>query len=150
MIKKIIVLLSILFLLICSNTYGMTVKWDTYTDTEASQLRIYKSTDQVNWDIEVTGIPTSYIASELPDGTANARIYYIMRAYSETLDLESGNSNTVSVFWSNNGDGSVTGITGPAGVGGLQLLDCSLYDGTTDDGSINWDTCSNRFNKPTQ
>lgn len=122
----------------------MTLAWDEYTDTAATDLRIYHSTDQTNWTVLVDSIPTSMVASEIPDNANNQeRVYYMMRGANTTAtpEEESGNSNIVSYFWTTSGGGH----TGPAGVGGISLIDCEPYDSKPDDGSPEWETCSNRY-----
>lgn len=129
-------------LIFSASAFGQTLVWDAYTDTEADSLRIYQSTtgDAGPWTAIVNSIPTDMIASDVPNGPDNTRVHYMMRAHSSGLDVESSNSDTVSFFWTTGGGGS----TGPAGIGGIRLLDCTEYDGVPDDGSDNWDICAGR------
>jgi len=112
-------------MLFCSNVGAMNLKWDEYTDSSSSELRIYESTDPTEprtYTILIPGIPTSDVTVNVPTGPDNTRVYYIIRAYSADLDMESEDSNEVSYYWTTNGGG----ILGPAGVTGLTLIDCGI------------------------
>ena len=134
-----------IFIFIFTTTVGaMTLTWDVYSDPVATNLRIYHSMDNTNWTaILIDDIPTNNIASEIPDGNDNERVYYRMTANDSVNSEESTPSNTVSFYWTTGGSGH----TGPAGIGGLRLLDCNPFDLITDDGSNDWDLCNNRYNK---
>ena len=117
--KKLISFISVVFLFtfLLTTSHAMTVAWDAYTDTEAT---------------------------EIPDNPNDQeRVYYMMRAYDSGEDAESGNSNVISYFWTTGGGGH----TGPAGVGGVSLIDCGPLDNISDDGSPEWDICQGRHNK---
>ena len=144
--KKLISFISVVFLFtfLLTTSHAMTVAWDAYTDTEATDLRIYHSLDQSTWSLLVDSIPTNIVASEIPDNPNDQeRVYYMMRAYDSGEDAESGNSNVISYFWTTGGGGH----TGPAGVGGVSLIDCGPLDTISDDGSPEWDICQGRHNK---
>ena len=144
------VLVSAAVLLITSTVNAMTLAWDVYTDSKATNLRIYQSLDQTNWTILVDNIPTDMVASEIPDHTTDyERVYYMMRAADTTVPTndpkhESPNSNVISYYWTTGGSGH----TGPEAVNGVTLIDCGYYDNIPDDGSSQWDLCMNRHNKP--
>lgn len=141
MVKKTtqIILALILLFAMPLMASAMTLVWDPYSDELADSFTIYHSTDQSNWVELVENIPTSYIATEIPDGADNTRIYYMMRAV--FADGESGNSNVVTYYWTTGGGGH----TGPAAVGGVSLLDCGPLDNIADDGSPEWDICNERY-----
>jgi hypothetical protein len=123
MFKKLFIVL--LIMLFCSNVGAMNLKWDEYTDSSSSELRIYQSTDPTKpreYTILIDNIPTSDVTVNVTTGPDNTRVYYIIRAYSADLDMESKNSNEVSYYWTINGGG----ILGPAGVTGFTLIDCGI------------------------
>ena len=135
----------VLVLLLITSAHALTLAWDPYSDTVTTDLRIYTSIDKTTWSILVDSIPADEVASEIPDNLNDyERVYYMMRAYDSVNDEESGNSNVVSYFWTSGGSGH----TGPAGVGGVRLLDCSSFDAIPDDGSAEWTLCNDRHNKP--
>lgn len=143
--KKLLGILVAAALLFSGTAFGQTIVWDTYTDTEADTLRIYQSsTKPYNWQELTFGIAKDNVAAEVPAGPDNTRVYYKMNAHDSTNDMESSDSDVVSFYWTTGGGGTV----GPAGVGGIRLLDCSTYDSITDDGSPEWDICAGRYNKP--
>ena len=111
-------------MLFCSNAGAMNLKWDSYEDSQVSELRIYQRTTPTGeYTLLDTGlILPSEVTKSIPTGPDNTRVYYIIRAYSSTLNMESENSNEVSYYWTTGGNGSI----GPAGVTGLQLIDCGI------------------------
>lgn len=126
MFKKLFIVL--LIMLFCSNAGAMNLKWDLYedsTEAQVSELKIYQSTDPTEpreYTILIDNIPTSDVTVNVTTGPDNTRVYYIIRAYSADLDMESKNSNEVSYYWTINGGG----ILGPAGVNNLKLIDCGI------------------------
>jgi len=147
MVKKItqIIIVLVLLFAIPLAANALTLAWNSYSDTGATDLRIYHSLDQSEWTLLVDSIPTDMVASEIPDGSVNTRVYYMMRAVdtNPNPDAESGNSNVVSYFWLEGG-----GHTGPSAVGGITLINCGPLDNIPDDGSPEWDICNSRHKKP--
>ena len=142
--KKFLIGILISMFLFTTSASAMTLAWDAYTDPIATNLAIYVSQDNNVWSILVDNIPTASVASEIPDHqTNNQRMYYMMRAFDSVNNEESANSESVSFYWTADGGG----FEGPAGVGGIRLLDCSILDGTPDDGSPDWALCDGRHNK---
>ena len=134
--------LAVLFLI--GSVHAMSVAWDQYTDTKATDLRIYSSVDQTNWSILVDSIPTDQVAAEIPNHSQDyQRVYYMMRAHDVVANEESPDSESISFYWTTGGQGHV----GPAGIQGIKLLDCAPYDAIADDGSPEWGICNGRFNK---
>ena len=151
MVKKITQILIVMVLLftIPLMANALTLVWDTYTDTVATELRIYTSPTGIGetWTELVVDIPTNNVASEIPDGADNTRVYYMIRAVDELAvpnEALSGNSNVVSYFWTTDGNG----YGGPSAVGGVSFINCDEYDNIVDDGTTNWDICNERHNKP--
>ena len=138
-------LLVSLMLVVVPSAYALTLAWNSYSDTGATDLRIYHSLDQSEWTLLVDSIPTDMVASEIPDGSVNTRVYYMMRAVdtNPNPDAESGNSNVVSYFWTTSGQG----YTGPTAVGGITLINCGPLDNIPDDGSPEWEICNSRHKK---
>ena len=135
--KILIGFVLVLSLLLVNSAYSMTLAWDIYTDSNATGLKIESSIDQSVWATVVDNIPTTNVASEIPDNTTDdQRVYYRMKGFNATL--ESGPSNVVSYFWTTGGGGH----SGPAPVGGVKLLDCDEI--LLDDQHPNYNTCLNR------
>ena len=135
-------MLFVLFVSICLTVpgYAMTLAWDDYVDSSADGLRVYHSVNESTWSVLVDNIPTSFSATEVPDNPVdNVRVYYLLRAFNDSG--ESIDSNTVSYFWATGGGGTV----GPAAVVGISLIDCSIFDSISDDGSLEWDLCKGRY-----
>jgi hypothetical protein len=105
---------------ILSIAQAMSIQWDTYTDENASGLRIESSIDKITWNIIVDDILTSKIASEIPNGQSYTRIYYRIVAFNATD--QSLPSNIVSFYWTEGGGGH----EGLAPASNIQLLDCDL------------------------
>ena len=147
MVKKItqIIIVLVLLFAIPLAANALTLAWNSYSDTGATDLRIYHSLDQSEWTLLVDSIPTDMVASEIPDGSENTRVYYMMRAVdtNPNPDAESGNSNVVSYFWTTGGNGH----TGPTAVGGITLINCGPLDNIPDDGSPEWEICNSRHKK---
>ena len=140
MLKKVILALFLSLFLIGSAN-ALTVAWDTYTDTNATGLRIESSLDQTNWSTVVDNIPTDAVASEIPDGPDSTRVYYRMRAFDNaTPENVSDPSNVISYYWTTGGGG----FEGIAPVDGIKLLDCDAI--IQDDTHPDYDTCVNRHN----
>ena len=140
MLKKVILALFLSLFLIGSAN-ALTVAWDAYTDTNATGLRIESSTDQTNWSTSVDSIPTDAVASDIPDGPDNTRVYYRMRAFDNaTPENVSDPSNVISFYWTTGGGG----FEGIAPVDGIKLLDCDAI--IQDDTHPDYDTCVNRHN----
>lgn len=115
----------------------MTLAWDTYTDLNATGLKIESSLDQSTWITLVDDIATNYVASEIPDNpTDDQRVYYRMKAFNGTEESEP--SNIVSYYWTTDGGGH----SGPAAVGGIRLLDCDNI--LQDTNHADYNTCLNR------
>ena len=145
--KKLISLFTIVLatLFIIGSASAMTLAWDAYTDTKATDLRIYSSLDQSTWAILLDSIPTGSVAAEIPDNPVdNQRVHYLMRAFDSVSSQESGDSNSISFYWTTGG----AGFEGPAGVDSIKFLDCDPFDGIADDGTAEWGLCNGRFNKP--
>ena len=149
MVKKItqIIIVLVLLFAIPLAASALTLAWDTYTDTVATELRIYKSPTGIGdtWTELVFNIPTNMVASEIPNGELNTRVYYKIIAVDTISDPEvlSGDSNIVSYLWLEDG-----GHTGPSAVGGITFINCDDYDDISDDNSDNWDICNSRHKKP--
>lgn len=140
--KKIIIALFLSLFLI-SSANALTVAWDTYTDANATGLRIESSTDQSTWSTAVDNIPTNLISSEIPDGPNATRVYYRMRAFDDaTPENVSDPSNVISFYWTTGGGG----FEGIAPVDGIKLLDCETIE--LDVNHPDYDTCVNRHNNP--
>ena len=127
----------ILTMFMFASANAMTVSWDAYTDSAVTGPRIDCSTDQVSWSTNVNAIPTNMVATDIPNGSDNTRVYYRMIAYnaSETADP----SNVITFFWTT----GVNGYETIAPVNGIKLLDCAtiMLDSTHAD----YDTCVNRY-----
>ena len=142
MVKKItqIIIVLVLLFAIPLAANALTLAWNPYTDTVATELRIYKSPTGIGdtWTELVFNIATNNVASEIPDGVVNTRVYYKIIAV-DTIsipEVRSGDSNIVSYFWLEDGQG----YTGPSAVGGITFIDCDNIDNT----SPNWDICQGR------
>jgi len=138
MLKKIIIALFLSLFLIGSAN-ALTVAWDAYTDDTATGLRIESSIDQSTWSTAVDNIPTTNVASDIPDGPDSTRVYYRMRAFDDaTPQNVSDPSNVISYFWTTGGGGH----EGIAPVDGIKLLDCDaiLQDANHPD----YNTCVNK------
>lgn len=135
-----------LFLLVLAIVFGMatsasalTLAWDSYTDPDATGLRIEASTDGgANWSTLVDNIPTTYTAANIPDGTEYTRVFYRMRAFNATDTSDP--SNSVSFYWLPDGGG----YEGLAPVNGIKLLDCDeILAGPSD--HPDFGTCQNAY-----
>ena len=128
----------VLCLLLASPVNALTLAWDTYTDPDATGIRIYHSTNGTDFALLIDNIPTDKVAVIVPDGTDYTRVYYVATGFNETD--ESVNSNMVSFMWSTGGSGS----TGVGPVDGIHLLDCDTI--LLDPQHADYALCNGRFN----
>jgi hypothetical protein len=126
----------VLALFICNSVQAMTLAWDSYTDPTATGLRIESSTNNVDFTTIVDDITTDNIASEVPDGPDNTRVYYRMKAFNSTES--STPSNMVSFFWTTGGGG----YSGLPPIDNIRLLDCDTI--LTDPSNPNYALCEGR------
>lgn len=117
--KFLVALLVVVFGLVLVNpASALTLAWDSYTDPDATGLRIYSSTDNTNWSTSVDNIATDKVASDIPDGSDYTRIWYKIVAFNANGD--SVPSNVVSFYWTFGGGGN----EGLAPMNDIRLLDC--------------------------
>ena len=117
--KKFLVALVVVFgLVLVNSASALTLAWDSYTDPNATGLRIYSSTDNTNWSVAVDNISTGMVASAIPDGSDYTRVWYKMVAFDS--NDESAPSNTISFYWTFGGGGN----EGLAPMNDIRLLDC--------------------------
>ena len=107
-----------LCLLLASPAFPLTLAWDTYTDPDATGIKIYSSVNGTDFTLLVDNIPKTDVAVEIPDGPDYTRVYYHATGFNATD--ESVPSNQISFMWSTGGGG--TSGLGP--VDGIHLLDC--------------------------
>ena len=115
---------------------ALTLSWDTYSDVNATGLRIEKSADNSTWTMAVDNIATDKVASDVPDGGDFTRVYYRMRAFNATDT--SNPSNVISFYWSSGGGG----YEGLAPVDGVRFLDCDEI--LLDQNHADYATCESR------
>lgn len=107
--KKLIIIALLSCLLIPSvcSAFDVNLQWDSYTDPNATELRLYRSTVQGQytyggqsspnfvWDVP----PSTTIAGDI--GLADGTYYYVLTAYGTVNGqaVESGPSNEVTVTY---------------------------------------------------
>lgn len=135
--RKILISLALTLIFAVTANAAMTVAWDTYTDPVATGLRLESSTDNSTWTTAVGDIPTSMVASDIPNGPDNTRVYYRMVAFNASEDADP--SNIISFYWTTGGNG----FEKVAPATGIKFLDCAsiLLDNTDPD----YGTCLNRY-----
>ena len=131
------ILALFLCLLLASPAVALTLEWDPYTDPDATGLRIYHSTDNVNFTLLVDSIPMDKVACEIPNGPDYTRVYYHATGFN--ADGESLPSNTVSFMWSTGGGGS----EGLLPMDTIRLLDCDAI--LQDPNHADYATCQGRY-----
>ena len=135
---KKIFLIALMVICFSFNAHALTLVWNPYLDTTATFLRIESSTDGINYIIAVDTIPTAMVATAIPNGPDQTRVYYRMRAYND-ID-QSTTSNVVSFYWTTGGGG----WEGLSPVDNIHLLDCDAI--LTDPNHADYALCTGQWN----
>ena len=126
-------LLVLSFMAFTPAAHAWHLIWDTYTDTDAEGLRVYRSVDQtfatgtttVDLPQDQGSFPTTYDLGAGPgDGV---REYFKMTAYytdANSQSQESPPTPTISLYWTSGGGGTIY----PVAPGGVKLVVCDNPD----------------------
>ena len=111
-----------MFLVVPASHAAMALKWDTYTDSSATGLRIETSDSETGtWTQLGADLPTSATAVAITGvGFDDSRVYYRVVAFNTAGDA--AESGVVNYYWGPGGGGGGIGLQPPGGVG---FVDCT-------------------------